>query len=155
MPASWRACIHACGPTTGLDRWLGLTIQGAIVAPLLVDDLPFGVMLVVNRQDESGLFVPRAKSGLTPALSAEAVGDCLGRAAGTKPSGPAADGCPYAGAPRCAGARNCSRAAVARPTQATPAPEARAGLAAPERTRKKPDGTWDTLVTLAFCRLRP
>src|SRR5208283_342145 len=42
-------------PDDRLDRWLGLTIRGAIVAPLLLGTLPFGVVLVVNRQDESGL----------------------------------------------------------------------------------------------------
>ena len=46
-------------PDDRLDRWLGMNIRGAIVVPLPVRDLPFGVMLVANRKDESGLFVPR------------------------------------------------------------------------------------------------
>jgi type II secretory ATPase GspE/PulE/Tfp pilus assembly ATPase PilB-like protein len=131
-------------PDDRLDRWLGLTIQGAMVAPLLVDDLPFGVMLVVNRQDEFGLFVPR---DLVHAGT-------LGRAVATALAGLLA---PNQAVPQPTVARTpVPRAvlghatpaapAVTRPTQATPAPEAKTGLAAPERARRKPAGKWDTLV---------
>jgi type II secretory ATPase GspE/PulE/Tfp pilus assembly ATPase PilB-like protein len=131
-------------PDDRLDRWLGITIQGAIVAPLLVDDLPFGVMLVVNRQDESGLFVPRDL----------VYAGALGRAVATALAGLLA---PNQAAPQPTVARTPvprpvlghatpAAPAVAWPTQGTPAPEVKAGLAAPERARKKPAGKWDTLV---------
>jgi len=131
-------------PDDRLDRWLGTSIHGAIVAPLLVGDLPFGVMLVVNRQDESGLFGPRdlvyagelcramadTLAGLlspreTPAqLPASATPMPAARQIRTTPPAPAAEP----------------------PRRGMPVPDAKPVLAAQDRAMRKPAGKWDYLV---------
>ena len=137
-------------PDDRLDRWLGITIQGAMVAPLLVGDLPFGVVLVANRQDESGLFVPRdlVYVGDLSRATAKALARLLGprEVAAPPPAPPPAATTPV---PRSAtvGARTTPVApAAGQPKKGPPTPEAKAGLVEPERARKKPAGKWDSLV---------
>jgi type II secretory ATPase GspE/PulE/Tfp pilus assembly ATPase PilB-like protein len=132
-------------PDDRLDRWLGITIQGAIVAPLLVGELPFGVMLVVNRQDESGLFVPRDlvnAGALSRAVATALAGLLAPQEAAPHPTSVSTP------VPRTtAASRRTTPAppAMAQPAPGTPAPEAKTGMAA--ATKKKAAGKWDTLVT--------
>jgi hypothetical protein len=131
-------------PDDRLDRWLGTTIRGAIVAPLLVGDLPFGVMLVVNRQDESGLFVPRDlvyAGDLCRAMAGTLAGLLAPHEA---PAQPPASGTPVPRASR--GHVTPPALAVGQPQRGTPAPEAKLALAAQERGVKKPAGKWNYLV---------
>ena len=130
-------------PDDRLDRWLGTTIQGAIVAPLLVGDLPFGVMLVVNRQDESGLFVPRDLvhvSDLCRAMAGSLAGFLALREA---PAQTPASGTPV---PHASRGRTTRPAPAVEPPNGTPVPAARPVLASRERAVKKPAGKWDYLV---------
>src|SRR5208283_5660729 len=122
-------------PDDRLDRWLGLTIRGAIVAPLLVGDLPFGVVLVVNRQDESGLFVPRdlVYAGDLSRAMAKALSRLLGprEVVAPPPAPPPAATTPV---PRSAtvGARTTPVApAAGQPKKGAPTPEAKAGVVEP------------------------
>jgi len=46
-------------PEEKLDQWLGLRLKAALVAPLVEGDQVVGVLLVVNRDDESGIFPSR------------------------------------------------------------------------------------------------
>jgi type II secretory ATPase GspE/PulE/Tfp pilus assembly ATPase PilB-like protein len=131
-------------PDDRLDRWLGITIQGAIVAPLLVGDLPFGVMLVVNRQDESGLFGPRDlvhASDLCRAMAGTLAGLLSPREA---PAQPPASGTPVPRASR--GGMTPPALAVGQPRKGTPVPEAKPVLVPQARAVKKPAGKWDYLV---------
>jgi len=146
--------IQRLRPTTRLDRWLGLTIQGAIVGALLVDDLPFGVMLVVNRQDESGLFVPR-ESGLRSRRSQPRPWRLPWPGCWHQPSGPAATVARTPGAPAlCWGNATASpRARGAVPTQATPRPRRARAWPRPERNTQEAGRARGILwSTLAFCR---
>jgi type II secretory ATPase GspE/PulE/Tfp pilus assembly ATPase PilB-like protein len=132
-------------PDDRLDRWLGTTIQGAIVAPLLVGELPFGVMLVVNRQDECGLFVPRdlVNAGALGRAVATALAELL--APQEAAPQPTAAHTPVPRATATFGRATPPAPVVAQPAPGTPTPETRAGLAA--STKRKPAGKWDTLVT--------
>jgi type II secretory ATPase GspE/PulE/Tfp pilus assembly ATPase PilB-like protein len=130
-------------PDDRLDRWLGISIQGAIVAPLLVGNLPFGVMLVVNRRDEPGLFLPRdlVYAGELCRAMATTLAGLL--APSEAPAQPPAAGPPRTGA---RGRAALPEPAAARAKKGTAMPEAKSGLVAQERTAKKPAGKWDTLV---------
>jgi len=135
-------------PDDRLDRWLGTAIQGAIVAPLLVGDLPFGVMVVVNRQDESGLFVPRdliCAAELCRAVAKTLAGLLAPREAPAPPPvPPPAAVTPVLRATATWGRSTPPSAALQPPKAvpvATPAP------AAQERVVKKLVGKWDYLVT--------
>jgi type II secretory ATPase GspE/PulE/Tfp pilus assembly ATPase PilB-like protein len=133
-------------PDDRLDRWLGIAIQGAIVAPLLVGDLPFGVMLVVNRQDESGLFGPRDlvyAGDLCRAMAKTLAGLLAPREASTQPP---ATPTPVPRTTTSQGRTTPPAPAVEQPRKGTPVPEAKPVFAAQERGVKKPVGKWDTLV---------
>jgi len=133
-------------PDERFEQWLGITIRGAIVAPLLVDDLPFGVMLVVNRQDESGFFVPRdlvyagdicrAIAAVLPGLLAPSEAPPPARVANT----------PAARASVPEGRATPVPAAALPSKKSTPVPEGKPGSASRDRAGKKPAGKWDTLV---------
>jgi type II secretory ATPase GspE/PulE/Tfp pilus assembly ATPase PilB-like protein len=124
-------------PDDRLERWLGTAIQGAIAAPLVVGDMPFGVMLVVNRQDETGFFVPRDLV-YAGELSRALAGTLAGLLGPREPSS--------AGTPRTTaawGRATPATTAVAQPQKSTPSPDAKP---VPERAAKKPAGKWDYLV---------
>jgi type II secretory ATPase GspE/PulE/Tfp pilus assembly ATPase PilB-like protein len=133
-------------PDDRLDRWLGMNIRGAIAVPLPVRDLPFGVMLVVNRKDESGLFVPRDlvyASDVGRAM-ANALAGLLspGEANGETPAVPATGNARSLPAP--------SRAAVSTPPSAagrkgasTPAPRT---IPLKDTVERKSSGKWDHLI---------
>jgi type II secretory ATPase GspE/PulE/Tfp pilus assembly ATPase PilB-like protein len=131
-------------PDDRLDRWLGTTIQGAIVAPLLVGELPFGVMLVVNRQDECGLFVPRdlVNAGALGRAVATALAKLLAPQEAPAQPAPASAQLPLNTA--IFGHSTPVAPAAAQPARGTPTPETKASGAA--ATRRKPAGKWDTLV---------
>jgi len=140
-------------PDDRLDQWLGIAIRGAIVAPLLVGDLPFGVMLVVNRRDESGLFGPRdlVYVGELGRAVAKTLAGLL--ASREVPAQPPAAGTPAPSTPDSGGRATPAAPAVAQARKGTPVPESRPGFAAQERAGKKPAGKWDTLVDTGIVRL--
>jgi type II secretory ATPase GspE/PulE/Tfp pilus assembly ATPase PilB-like protein len=140
-------------PDDRLDRWLGITIRGAIVVPLLVGDLPFGVMLVVNRQDEAGLFVPRdlVYAGALGRAVATALAGLLAPQEATPQPIPADT---HVRSTTAAFGHPIASAAEADPAKkATPVPETRVSVTAPERSRKKPADKWDTLVSAGILPL--
>ncbi len=131
-------------PDDRLDRWLGMTIRGAIVVPLPVRDLPFGVMLVANRKDQSGLFVPRDL--VYAADVGRAVANVL--AGLLSPSASPAGTTPAPGGVR--PSAPISRAGTATPATAT----GRKGLSTPapranpvkEAAEARAAGKWDRLI---------
>ncbi|MGB8299165.1 MAG: GspE/PulE family protein [Polyangia bacterium] len=131
-------------PDDRLARWLGTTIQGALVAPLVVGELPFGVMLVVNRQDESGFFVPRDlvhAGALSRAVATALAGLLAPQEAAAQPTAASTQ------VPRTTatfGHATPAAPAMAPPARGTPTPETKAG--GPAVTKRKPAGKWDTLV---------
>jgi type II secretory ATPase GspE/PulE/Tfp pilus assembly ATPase PilB-like protein len=140
-------------PDDRLDRWLGISIRGAIVAPLLVGDLPFGVMLLVNRQDEFGLFVPRdlVHAGAVGRAVATALAGLLApQEATTQPTAASARA---RGTTAAFGHPTTSAPEAEPPRKVTPVPETRVGATAPKRSRKKPANKWDTLVSAGILPL--
>ena len=133
-------------PDDRLERWLGIAIRGAIVAPLLVGDLPFGALLVVNRQDESGLFVPRdlVYAGDLCRAMAAVLSGLLGPREASAPQPAATTPVPRAAVP---GERSTPPApAAGQSKKGPPTPVAKAAIVPQERIEKKPAGKWDSLV---------
>jgi type II secretory ATPase GspE/PulE/Tfp pilus assembly ATPase PilB-like protein len=140
-------------PDDRLDRWLGTSIQAAIVAPLLVGDLPFGVMLVVNRQDESGLFVPHdlVYAGDLCRAIARALAGLLTPREAAVPA-PAA-GTPVPRATALAAHATPLALPAVHPKRSTPTSGVKVGLTAQERAEKKLANKWDTLASTGILPL--
>jgi type II secretory ATPase GspE/PulE/Tfp pilus assembly ATPase PilB-like protein len=116
-------------PDERLDKWLGLRMRAAILAPLMDGEHVVGVLLVANRLDASGIFPARdlAHAGDLGKLLARLIAAQLALQTGVRPRSPVPATTP---APAASGSRAPAAAPAQVPMAASPTP-ARSGTPAP------------------------
>jgi type II secretory ATPase GspE/PulE/Tfp pilus assembly ATPase PilB-like protein len=153
-------------PDDKLDQWLGLRLKAVLVAPLCDGDQMVGVLLVVNRNDASGIFPAREVAhlneignaiagklgtllGLRPAPSAPPLSAPAVSKSSEAPSPPAQKSVPPSTAATPAQARQAPAqremgATLSTPTAArSPTPGA---ATATKSTKDRAEGKWDHLL---------